>query len=243
MAAGLRARTRTGLRPVPAAAVSGDAPKADRWLAHVAAVFPSDVDHLIAWFAHRVQRPTQDHHVLVLGGMQGIGKDTLLEPIKAAIGAWNFVDVSPQVLLGRFNGFAKAVILRISEARDLGDVDRYAFYDRLKGYAAAPPDVLRVDEKNPARHVVWNVCGVVLTTNYRIRCICPRMTGGTMSAGPTGPGKTRARLLDDAQTGSPMGDAARGGLPGGLRPHRLRSRSPAATDGSVLDHRRCQSRP
>ena len=51
-------------------------------------------------------------------------------------------------MLGRFNGFVKCVILRVSEARDLGDVDRYAFYDHMKVYTAAPPDVLRVDEKN-----------------------------------------------------------------------------------------------
>ena len=38
-------------------------------------------------------------------------------------------EVSPTALLGRFNGFVKSVILRISEARDLGDVDRFKFYD------------------------------------------------------------------------------------------------------------------
>jgi hypothetical protein len=31
--------------------------------------------------------------------------------------------VSPQQILGRFNGFVKSVILRVSEARDLGDID------------------------------------------------------------------------------------------------------------------------
>ena len=29
-------------------------------------------------------------------------------------------------MLGRFNGFLKSVILRINEARDLGDVDRFS---------------------------------------------------------------------------------------------------------------------
>jgi hypothetical protein len=37
--------------------------------------------------------------------------------------------------------------LRINEARDLGDFDRFKFYDHMKAYCAAPPDVLRVDEK------------------------------------------------------------------------------------------------
>jgi hypothetical protein len=57
----------------------------------------------------------------------GIGKDTLLEPVKHAIGPWNFSEVSPQQTMGRFTGFLRSVILRISEARDLGDVNRYQF--------------------------------------------------------------------------------------------------------------------
>ena len=69
--------------------------------------------------AHRVQRPQEKiNHALVLGGAQGIGKDTLLEPVKYAVGSWNFREVSPQQAMGRFNGFLKAVILRVSEARD-----------------------------------------------------------------------------------------------------------------------------
>jgi hypothetical protein len=32
--------------------------------------------------------------------------------------------VGPKQMLGRFNGFTKSVILRMSEARDLGEFDR-----------------------------------------------------------------------------------------------------------------------
>lgn len=70
-------------------------------------------------------------------------------------------------MLGRFNGFVKSVILRVSEARDLGDVNRYSFYEHMKVFTAAPPDVLRVDEKNLREHSVPNVCGVVMTTNHK----------------------------------------------------------------------------
>src|SRR4030095_2040344 len=54
-----------------------------------------------------------------------------------------------------------------NESRDLGDVDRFAFYDHLKAITAAPPDVLRVDEKNLREYVVFNVCGLVITTNHK----------------------------------------------------------------------------
>jgi hypothetical protein len=107
------------------------------------------------------------NHAIVLGGPQGIGKDTLLEPLKHAVGPWNFLEVSPQHMLGRFNGFLKSVILRVSEARDLGDVNRFHFYDHMKAYTAAPPDVLRVDEKNLREYSVPNCCGVIVTSNHK----------------------------------------------------------------------------
>ena len=152
----------------PPPIIPGDAAKAGPWLDHVRKVYPDDADHLVKWLAHRVQKPQEKiNHALVLGGAQGIGKDTALEPVKRAVGPWNFFEVSPQQMLGRFNGFLKSVILRVNEARDLGDVDRFQFYDHMKSYTAAPPDVLRVDEKNLREHSVLNCCGVIITTNHR----------------------------------------------------------------------------
>jgi hypothetical protein len=146
----------------------GDATKAGPWLDHVRKVFGDDAGHIVSWLAHRVQHPrSKINHALVLGGLQGIGKHTLLEPAKRAVGPWNFHEVSPQHMLGRFNGFLKSVILRVNEARDLGDVNRFQFYDHLKAYTAAPPDVLRVDEKNLREHGILNCCGVVITTNHK----------------------------------------------------------------------------
>ena len=110
----------------PPLIVLGDPSKAGPWLDHVRRIYPAEADHIIAFLAHRLQRPEQKiNHGLVLGGLQGIGKDTLLEPIKRAVGPWNFAEVSPQQVLGRFNGFLKSVVLRISEAKDMGEVDRF----------------------------------------------------------------------------------------------------------------------
>ena len=152
----------------PPAIVPGDAAKAGPWLDHARKIYADNADHIIKYFAHRVQRPHEKiNHALVLGGTQGIGKDTMLEPVKRAVGPWNFQEVSPQHMLGRFNGFLKSIILRVSEARDLGDINRYQFYDHMKAYTAAPPDVLRVDEKNLREHSVLNCVGVVITTNHK----------------------------------------------------------------------------
>jgi hypothetical protein len=146
----------------------GNASRAGMWIDLVGKVYPNDADHIIKWAAHRVQHPEiKINHALVLGGKQGVGKDSQLEPIKHAVGPWNFSEVSPTQMLGRFNGFLKSVILRISEARDLGDTDRFAFYEHTKPIIAAPPDVLRVDEKNLREHAIFNSVGVVITTNNK----------------------------------------------------------------------------
>lgn len=138
------------------------------WLDHLMMVYPDDWQHLLCWFAHRVQHPDQKiNHCIILGGAPGIGKDTLLEPVKRAIGAWNWSEIQPTSMSERFNGYLKSVVLRISEARDLGDVNRYAFYEHTKILMAAPPNTLRVNEKNMHEYEVANVVGVVITTNHK----------------------------------------------------------------------------
>lgn len=147
----------------------GDAGKAGRWVDLVRKVFPDDHEHLLNYFAQRRQHPEiKVNHGVVLGGEQGIGKDTILEPLKEAVGPWNCQDVAPSKLLGRFNGHRKSVVLIVSEARDLGEMNRYAFYEATKTLMAAPPNVLQCDEKNLREHYVQNVMGVVITTNHKI---------------------------------------------------------------------------
>jgi hypothetical protein len=153
---------------IPASPISGDARQARPWLEHVEYVFPDDADHIINWSAHRVQHPEEKiNHALVLGGGAGIGKDSLLAPLRHAVGSWNFREASPTQVLGRFNSFLKGVVLRVSEARDLGEFDRFAFYDRMKGYITSPPETLRVDEKHIREYDIINCVGVVITTNHK----------------------------------------------------------------------------
>jgi hypothetical protein len=149
----------------------GDAAKAGPWVEHVHKIYPDDAEHSITWLAHRVQRPQEKiNHALVLGGAQGIGKDTMLEPVRHAVGPWNFHDIFPTALLQRFNGFVKSTILRVNEGHDLGDaerVNRFNFYERAKLYTAAPPEVLRVDEKYLREYYVFNILGFLITTNHK----------------------------------------------------------------------------
>jgi hypothetical protein len=151
----------------PAPHGASNAANAGRWVELVRRIYPDNADHIIAFCAHRIQRPAEKiNHGLVLTGPPGIGKDTILEPIKLGVGPWNFREVSPTDITSTFNDFMRSVVLRISEARDLGDVNRYAFYESTKTIMAAPPDVTRVNGKYIPQHYVVNVTGVILTTNY-----------------------------------------------------------------------------
>jgi hypothetical protein len=148
--------------------IGGDPAKAQRWVDHLDRLYPETVGDIIWWCAHRVQHPEiKINHALVLGGDPGIGKDTLLEPVRRAVGYWNTETVQPPAMLGRFNGFLKSVILVVAEARDLGEFNRYNFYEHMKAYLAAPPETLSVDEKNVKEYQIPNLVGVVFTTNHK----------------------------------------------------------------------------
>ena len=82
-----------------------------RWVDHFRKIYPNDADHIIAWLAQRVQHPEiKINHALVLSGTPGIGKDTLLEPVKYTVGA---------VELPR--GFPQAADRQDQRLRQVGD--------------------------------------------------------------------------------------------------------------------------
>jgi hypothetical protein len=153
------------------AITDGDPTKAEPWLDHMRRVFPDDWQHLKMWFAWRVQRPdVKVNHALVMGGDTRTGKDTCLVPVREAIGPWNFSECSPDELFDNFNApFLQRVILRINEARDLGDskMDRYSFYERMKAIIAAPPETILVNEKHLKRYTIPNLVCPIITTNNK----------------------------------------------------------------------------
>lgn len=152
---------------VPPRKFRGDPKKVRRWLDHVRRLYPNDAEHIFNWLAHRIQKPGEKiNHALVLVGAPGIGKDTILEPLRIGVGEANWKEIGPRHVFGRFNPFVKAVVLRISEARDLGESNRYQFYEHMKPLLAAPPDAFMVDEKFVPEYLVANVVGVVITTNH-----------------------------------------------------------------------------
>lgn len=157
------------LYQAPPAIAGGDPAKARRWVDHVHRVYePADAQHIIHYLGYAAQHPGDKiNHALMLGGAPGIGKDTILGPVRLAVGEWNVIEVRPPELFERFNKWQRSVILRINEMHDLGDGNMYALYERLKVVTAAPPEMLRVNEKNRGEYHIPNVVKVIMTTNHK----------------------------------------------------------------------------
>jgi hypothetical protein len=150
---------------------AGDKDKAGPWLDHLKKEFPDDWEHIRNWFAYRVQHPeVKINHCIVMGGDPGTGKDTLIAGVREAIGAWNFQECNPPQLFEAFDAsFLQSVILRINEARDMGEskIDRYQFYERTKTLMASPPETLTVQEKYLKRYSIMNLVCIIITTNNK----------------------------------------------------------------------------
>jgi hypothetical protein len=153
----------------PAPSFDGDPKLAKKWLDHIDKTYPRNVEHVLDWFAHRRQKPHEKiNHCLLFGGPPGMGKDSLIEPLKRTVGHWNFRETTPvRIMEGGFNPYLIAVVLRINEVRDLGDASRYAFYDHLKTLTASPPDTTEINEKNVKEYTIFNVVSAILTTNHK----------------------------------------------------------------------------
>jgi hypothetical protein len=151
----------------------GDASQAKRWRDLWCKLYPADeAEHSIAWLAHRRQHPeVKVNHGLVHIGKTGIGKDSALVPARYAIGPWNFRDLALNDLAGKYNDFLCSVIVRVNEARDVGDathgrIDRYGLYDHMKALMTSPPETHQINRKYVPIYVSLSRAGFIVTSNY-----------------------------------------------------------------------------
>jgi Primase C terminal 2 (PriCT-2)/Family of unknown function (DUF5906) len=149
--------------------VDGVAQHSLPWRRHLEMLYPDDAEWITKWMAHCIQKPWEKkNHALVLGGKSGVGKDTILYPLILGVGGQNWAEATPTALMGRFNAFLQAVVLRISEVHNLGEnLTRRKLYEHLKPILASPPETLQIDAKNVEVRSILNVVSVLMTTNYR----------------------------------------------------------------------------
>ena len=87
---------------------AGDPAKAGPWLDHVRRIYPDESDDIIRGSRTGSSAPTRRSTTgSGSAAPRALARTRLLEPVKHAVGPWNFVEVSPHHMLGRFNGFLK----------------------------------------------------------------------------------------------------------------------------------------
>ena len=130
---------------------------------------PEEAEHVLDYFAFMLQHPGRKiNHGLVLGGAHGIGKDTLLEPVKRAVGYHNVGTPGGELLLSQFNDWAagkKLVVFQevaVASRREAKDIEH-----KLKPVLAAPPSSLSIHPKGLPVYEVPNLLQLVVVTNDR----------------------------------------------------------------------------
>ena len=149
----------------------------DQWIAHVRRLFPNELEHehFFDYAAHMMQRPHEKvNHGIIMAGAQGIGKDTALLPVRHGVGEHNCAEIGPDALFRQYNDFARSVLMIVNEVRpEAEDHKASAFYNILKPYLAAPPELIPLEMKYANRSYIRNVCRAILTTNEPLGMYIP----------------------------------------------------------------------
>jgi hypothetical protein len=122
-------------------------------LAHVERLIsdPAERQHLLDAMAYKVQNPgVKINHALLIGGVPGAGKDSMIAPLLYAIGGenkTNCTSVEAAELQQVWGYFLENEVIIFNELRQSEAIDRRALENRLKPILAAPPELLTVQRK------------------------------------------------------------------------------------------------
>jgi len=125
-------------------------------------------EHVYDWLAYTVQHPETkiNHGLLMISPIQGVGKDSLIQPIREMFGS-NYRDISSKSLDSEFTEYLlETKLLVISELDTIGH--RRSTYDTMKPLLAAPPTMLNINVKNMKQIEIDNVIQVIAFSNKEV---------------------------------------------------------------------------
>jgi hypothetical protein len=160
-------------RPVP---VPGDA---SPWLEHVERMVPiaEEREHLLNVLAYKIQNPSvKINHAVLIGGLPGSGKDTMMAPFFWAIGGeskQNCSLVRNEELTSQWGYALECEVMEIAELRQSEARDRRALENSLKPIIAAPPEFLQINRKGLHPYMAPNRVLVVAFSNERAAISIP----------------------------------------------------------------------
>jgi hypothetical protein len=144
---------------------SGDV---EPWISHIRRFYAeSEVEHLLNWLAHALQKPSvKPGHAILMGSKyEGVGKDLWLLPVRSAFGRHNVSEIGADSLSSSFNEWLAHKHLII--VQEIWSGSRRELSNQLKPLLSSPPDVVMVNEKGIPRYSIPNVCATIMLTNHK----------------------------------------------------------------------------
>lgn len=156
-----------------------DVAQAEPWLAHVKDLVPDAVirNHLLDIMAFKLKNPkVKINHGVLLGGVQGCGKDTLFAPFFWAVcgpDGKNRAMLDNDRIQNQWGYHLESEIVVINELKEPLFADRRALANRLKPLLAAPPMMNDVNKKGMHPYPALNRSLVIAFSNYRVPLSLP----------------------------------------------------------------------
>jgi hypothetical protein len=120
---------------------------------------------VLDWMAYLVQHPDRKQNwALFIGGAQGIGKDTLFEPLRYALGDHNVGVIGPDSLDDGWTDWLKDTKLLLVE--EFAVFEKKPLMNRLKALVTSPPTKLRINGKFVPQYYIPNLASFVFFSNY-----------------------------------------------------------------------------
>jgi hypothetical protein len=142
------------------------------WLDHLLFVLGTKEERarFLRWCAFVCQHPElkPNWHYLIMS-LAGLGKDTMVAPIKLAVGAGNWKEELIYSLANNFNEVVEHKFLIIGETAQpkAGMVSAQDFGTRLKPLLAQPPEFITINKKFQQPYEIPNRLAVILFSNDR----------------------------------------------------------------------------
>jgi hypothetical protein len=137
------------------------------WLDHLTFVLGSDAerDRFLRWCAFVINYPTKkpNWHYLVMS-RQGLGKDSMMNPVKAALGKGSFREELSSSLTSNFDYAIETKLLILGETAH-SHFTAKDFANKLKQIMSDPPPTLPINKKFLSVYHVQNRLAVILFSN------------------------------------------------------------------------------
>lgn len=138
------------------------------FLRHLVMLLPDKSERrmLLDRMSHVVQNTgVKINGICVLGGGQGVGKDSAFVPLARWLGPSRMRVVSGNKAGAKWNGWVQSIVTIINETSS-SKQSAVSLYEALKGVSASPPEFIPVELKRVNEFEIHNCVSIFTSTNH-----------------------------------------------------------------------------